>query len=143
MTEQEKIRRLATNWMERADESLRSARKLLDERLHADSISRSYYAMFHAVSALLETKRLTTSKHKGVLSLFDLHFVKPRILPKETSAWIHDAFEARLQADYAATAVDPGVAAATLDHAERFLVRIRPVLERLLDELDASPSGNA
>lgn len=82
------------------------------------------------------------SKHKGVLSLLDLHFVKAGILTKELSTWIHDAFEARQEADYGAEAVDPRAAAeSTLTHAEAFVEKLRPVLHRLLDELgDVSPA---
>jgi hypothetical protein len=64
-----------------------------------------------------------------VLSLLDLHFVKPGILTKELSTWIHDAFEARQEADCGAEAVDPRAAAeSTLMHAEGFVEKLRPVL---------------
>jgi uncharacterized protein len=142
MTEQEKIRSLVEMRMRRAGMALRAARTLFAEDLHEDSVSRAYYAMFHAASALLLTKGLSTSKHKGVLSLFDLHFVKPAILGKELSAWIRGAFKARQEADYDAEAVDPRAsAAAALANAEAFLRQVRPVLERLLDELNAT-AGN-
>jgi hypothetical protein len=58
VTEPQKIRRLAERRMEKAQSALRAARKLLDEVLYEDSINRSYYAMFHAVSALLVVRGL-------------------------------------------------------------------------------------
>lgn len=135
MTEQEKLRTLAKMRMRRAEKAVRAARTLLAEDLYEDSISRSYYAIFHAASALLLTKGLGTSKHKGLLSLFDLHFVKPGILTKQMSTWIHQAFEVRQDADYGDEAVDPRAAAeTTLSHAVEFVRNIQPVLERLLDE---------
>ena len=36
--------------------------------------------MFHAVRALLATKRLDSRKHSGVISLFNQHFVKPGLV---------------------------------------------------------------
>jgi uncharacterized protein (UPF0332 family) len=62
--------------------------------------------------------------------------VKPQVLPKELSAWIHDVFEARLEADYGVTAGDAHASArAALSNAEQFVAQIQPVLNRLLDEL--------
>lgn len=140
MTEAEKVRRLAARRMQKASAALQAARTLLADRLYEDSTSRWYYAMFHAVSALLLTKGLLTSKHTGVISLFDLHFIKPRMLPAEMSTWIHDAFKARQEADYSDEPVNPRAAAeTTVAHAEDFLGQVRPVLDRLLDELDTSP----
>jgi len=130
MTAAEAIGRLARLRLEKA------SRNLLRDGLYEDSTSRSYYAMFHAVSALLLTKGLSTSKHKGAISLFDLHFIKPRVLDPELSIWIHDAFKARQEADYGEEALDPRAAAeTTLVHAEALLERVRPVLAQQLEEL--------
>jgi hypothetical protein len=111
MTAAEAIGRLARRRLEKADRALRASRNLLQDGLYEDSTSRSYHAMFHAVSALLLTKGLSTSRHKGAISLFDLHFIKPRVLDPELSIWIHDAFKARQEADYGEEALDPRAAA--------------------------------
>jgi uncharacterized protein (UPF0332 family) len=39
--------------------------------------------MFYEVLALLHTKNLSSSKHTGVRALFNEHFVKAGIVPKE------------------------------------------------------------
>ena len=44
---------LALNELRRADECLTAARVCLDSGLNADSISRSYYAVYHAAKAAL------------------------------------------------------------------------------------------
>ncbi|MDZ7261966.1 MAG: HEPN domain-containing protein [candidate division KSB1 bacterium] len=54
-----------------AIEKLESARILLQENRLKDSLSRSYYAMFSAVRALLALRKLDSSKHSGVISLFN------------------------------------------------------------------------
>ena len=144
MTDAEKIRRLAARRTEKASTALRAARKLFEDGLYEDSTSRSYYAMFHGVSALLLAKGLSTSKHQGVISLFDLHFIKPRILPPEMSTWIHDAFKARQEADYSDEALNPRAAAeTTAAHAENFLGQLRPVLRKLLADLESAPHSES
>ena len=52
-------------------DTLREAKILLEQSAYRGSINRSYYAMFYVLSALLATKTLGSSKHSGVLSLFD------------------------------------------------------------------------
>lgn len=129
MTEAEKRRALVDAQIEQADEALQAASLLLKNALYRDSISRSYYAMFHAASALLLTRGLGSSKHKGVVSLFDREFVRPGVVTKQMSIWLHDAFEARLAADYGKVPLDfPAVAKATREKAEQFMVQIRTVL---------------
>jgi uncharacterized protein (UPF0332 family) len=139
MREAAKIRALAESRMRRAGEALGAAHALLREQFYEDSTSRSYYAMFHAASALLLIRGLGASKHKGVLSLFDRYFVKPGLVSKEMSTWIHEAFEARREADYAEVTVDPqATARAVLQRADDFVRDLRPVLDRLLNEVDTS-----
>lgn len=142
MTESEKMRRLARRRMEKADSALRAARALLDRALFEDAISRGYYAMFHSASALLFVRGLSTSKHRGVLSLFDKHFVKPGLLDVRLSEWIHGAFKARQEADYGYESAEPDAAAQeTFEHAEAFVAAVQPVLESLLREIGCPPAA--
>ena len=50
-----------------------------------DAVSRLYYWVFHSVRALLLTKGLEPKTHEGVLRLFSLHFVKPRLFETGTA----------------------------------------------------------
>lgn len=63
--------------------------------------------MFYAVLALLVTKQLGTSKHRGAISLFDREFVRPGVFDKELAGWLHTTFEMRLSADYAERVIIP------------------------------------
>jgi uncharacterized protein (UPF0332 family) len=83
-----------------ADETLREAEILLAQSAFRGSVNRSYYAMFYAVSGLLATRGLGTSKHSGVISLFDREFVKTGVLSKELSRSLHKAFDERQASDY-------------------------------------------
>ncbi|MBI5565298.1 MAG: HEPN domain-containing protein [Chloroflexi bacterium] len=84
----------------RATKYLGSAELLLEHGDPESSVSRSYYAMFFCVQALLLTKSLTVSSHKGLNSLFSEHFVKTGLLAREMSRELNRAFEKRQLGDY-------------------------------------------
>lgn len=74
---------------------IKTADVLINEGDFDSSISRSYYAMFYSVQALLLTKNLSFSSHKGVISAFGEHFIKTNIFPREMGREINRAFEKR------------------------------------------------
>jgi hypothetical protein len=87
--------------MERAHETLEDARALFEQnRTPASIVNRAYYSMFYAALALLATIGQEPSKHSGVLALFDQHFMKTKILPKEMGKFLHQAFDMRQTGDY-------------------------------------------
>lgn len=86
--------------LKRSREHLKSARDILRNNDYADSISRSYYAIFQAARALLALKGLDSRKHSGVISLFNRHFIKPGKLNKHLGVVLKDARRSREIADY-------------------------------------------
>jgi len=87
--------------LKQADDSIKEAEVLLKEGMSLRSVmNRLYYAMFYAVLALLQGKQLGTSKHYGVISLFDREFIKSGIFDKELSKTLHRSFELRQKGDY-------------------------------------------
>jgi uncharacterized protein (UPF0332 family) len=87
--------------MKRARMVLRVAQKInQDDEDPASVVNRAYYAMDYAALALLATIGQQTTKHGGVLALFDMHFIKPKILPKEMSKFLHRALDMRHMGDY-------------------------------------------
>jgi uncharacterized protein (UPF0332 family) len=86
--------------MQRAERAIRSAELLLKEDDFDTSVSRSYYAMFYAVEALLLTKELKFSSHRSVISLFGEHFIKTGIFNPEKGKKLSKTFEKRLLGDY-------------------------------------------
>ena len=72
--------------IEQADESIESARLLLENGMLRPSISRAYYAMFYGVLALLAIEGRGPSKHSGAVALFDRKFVKTELLAKRSFA---------------------------------------------------------
>ncbi|MBI2334041.1 MAG: HEPN domain-containing protein [Chloroflexi bacterium] len=117
--------------LEQARETLLDAKTLYDhERRPASIVNRAYYAMFYATLALLVTVGKSSSKHIGVISFFDLEFVKKNIFPKEMSRKLHEVFEARQEGDYTnPDLIDREKAAEVLQAAEEFLHAIEKKLK--------------
>jgi len=127
----ENIQALVAYRLEQADESIEAARTLLDKKLIRPSVNRAYYAMFYSVLALLARGKKETSKHSGVIALFDRDFVKQGIFKKDYSRWLHDAFDLRQRSDYAAEYhSSPEEAEITLKNAERFVGEVKKVLSK-------------
>ena len=116
MTAEERERRaLSLRRLRRARDHLKSARDLLAADDFADSVSRSYYAVFQAARALLALEGLESRKHSRVVSLFNRHFVKSGRVEKQIGTVLKDAWRQRELADYS------DVAEFTRDEAERLL----------------------
>jgi len=62
--------------------------------------NRLYYACYYGVTALLASKGLSSSKHTGIKSFFNLHFVKPGIISIEDGRLYSRLFDARQEGDY-------------------------------------------
>lgn len=61
--------------------------------------------MFFAVEAILLTKELFVSSHKGIINLFGRYFVKTGIFPRSMGRDLNRAFEKRQLGDYEFTFV--------------------------------------
>jgi uncharacterized protein (UPF0332 family) len=125
----ENIRNLVRFRLDQADAAVRATQVLLDQDLFRDAVNRSYYAMFYAVLALLVIKQIGTSKHQGAISVFDREFVRTGVFNRELSCWLHEAFEMRLDADYAEMVEVPEEdARRILSNAETFIVQMKNYL---------------
>ncbi len=96
----EDLRKLVAYRLDQASETLEVARELSTAGHYRDAANRAYYAMFYCALALLASKGLGTSKHSGVLSLFNRHFVKTGEFPVEDGRHLQKAFELRQGSDY-------------------------------------------
>lgn len=72
----EELKALARYRLSRAKETLKDGSILLNEGSFNSAVNRHYYAAFYAARALLVTKELDSSKHSGIIALFQNHFVK-------------------------------------------------------------------
>jgi hypothetical protein len=84
----------------KSKEKLIAAKVNLDNKLYEDSISRSYYAIFHIISAVLFTKNLTFSSHNQVIGAFNKEYIFTNIFPKDFNKMIERLFRLRQSCDY-------------------------------------------
>ncbi len=97
----DEVRALVQYRMESAREAMEDARLLAQNQRWRGCVNRLYYAAFYAVSALLESEGLSSSKHSGIRSLFNRHFVKPARVSKEAGELYNTLYESRQESDYA------------------------------------------
>lgn len=115
-----------------SEEKLDSAKVLLMSNKYKDSVSRSYYAMLSAARALLATKGLDSPKHSGIVSLFNLHFVKEGVVNKNLGRILAEAKDAREESDYGDfVIVSPQEAELQLKNAEIFVTEIKNIIAKL------------
>jgi uncharacterized protein (UPF0332 family) len=108
-----------------------SAEVLCQQGDYDSAISRLYYAMFYAAEALLFSKGLTFSSHRGVISAFAQHFVKTKVLPPEMHQWLRSGFEKRQISDYEFQSSTGASEVNDLkSQAEQFLARVEALLRQ-------------
>ena len=66
--------------LERADESHKAAKILIDGGLARFSVAQSYYTMFYLVEAMLYSKGLRFSSHSALVAAYGKEFAKTGIL---------------------------------------------------------------
>ena len=139
----EQLRALVSYRLEQAVETLREAGLLLDQSAWRGAQNRAYYAMFYAVHALLATRQLGSSKHSGVLALFDREFVKPGLLPTVLSRSLRLAFNRRQSWDYGEVEVlDPEEITGMVAEAKLFVQAIEEFLRENGFRREEDENGN-
>ncbi len=121
--------------LEQAETTLADAKKMLAAGISPRSvINRAYYSMFYMVLALfLKTNtNLKTSKHSGVISLFDKEFVLTGKIDKIFSRMLHSMFDDRQEFDYRELVeVSQNDAVNGVRHAEDFIDGVRSFINSL------------
>lgn len=117
-----------------AEETLLDARKMLQNNLSPRSIiNRAYYAMFYAVLALFLRAdiNIKTSKHTGVISIFDKEVVHTGKIDTYYSKIFHKTFVARQVGDYKEFVVfSPEDAAKFVKFAEEFFDDVKKFVDQ-------------
>lgn len=84
----------------KAEEMLASARRDMEVKDYASANNRAYYAIFHAMRAVLALDGEDFKKHSAIIARFTLNYLKPEILPREYSKLISNASLIRNRSDY-------------------------------------------
>lgn len=83
-----------------AKEDLQAAYLLLEANSYRGANNRAYYAIFHAVSAVLAMEGVAFKKHKDTLAYFNKNYVATEIFPRNLGRKIVKAEEIRHESDY-------------------------------------------
>ena len=122
---------LALYRIQQAEESLDEARYLLAGNKSPRSvINRAYYSMFYSILALLIFEPYSSSKHSGVLSYFNRHFIKGGMIPKDIGRAVNKAFDIRQRGDYREQiSLNPNQVEPFIDWAEKLIESVRDLLK--------------
>lgn len=129
MTDREQ---LFTYRLKQAEETLAEAAKMLAGDFSSRTIvNRAYYAVFYATLVLFLRFEIDckTSKHAGVISIFDRDVVRSGKMEPRFSRMLHRLFELRQKADYkelVEIALEDAVNA--VRHAGEFVTAVREVV---------------
>lgn len=85
---------------EHALECLESAKLLLGSENFKSAANRSYYAIFHAMRAVLAFDGIDMKHHSGIMSEFRRLYIKTGVFDKKLSSIISVLFEIRQDSDY-------------------------------------------
>lgn len=86
--------------LSKAEEYLDDAKKTLKLQMYDTAANRSYYSIFHAVRALLALEGKDFKKHSGVISCFQMDYIKTGVFEKQMSDIVKSAFSLRTDSDY-------------------------------------------
>ncbi len=108
--------------LQNAEEALREAQVLFNNRLYRGALTRSYYAMFHAATAALLARGIQRRSHHALLAAFGQTFIKSGALDERLYRHLREAFERRQQTDYEAIVeVDRNATAQLIERAIDFV----------------------
>jgi len=117
-----------------AEETLSDAKTLLESaRSPRSVVNRAYYSMFYAVLALFIALEIEhrTSKHSGIIGIFDKEIIHTGLLGREYSRLLHRMFDTRQECDYKEfVQVSQDDAVVAITQAEQFLSAIKELLAK-------------
>lgn len=81
-------------------ECLDAAKSLLESGNFKSAANRSYYAIFHAMRAVLAFDEIDMKHHSGIISEFRKRYIKTGVLDVQLSQIISVLFDTRTDSDY-------------------------------------------
>lgn len=86
--------------LDTAKSCLKDAEILINTESFKSSANRSYYAVFHAMRAVLVFDEFDSKKHSGIIAEFRKRYIKTGIFSTEISKIIDMQFSTRTHSDY-------------------------------------------
>lgn len=125
---------MASSYLQKSADALRSARILLENGLYDNSVALSYYAMYHALTALLFRTGIKCENHSGSIALLGKLFGEHELHDIITLAK-KERIDKQYYVESASNlALNASAAGQTCREAEDFTIRLRLRMERLNEE---------
>ena len=124
--------KVVSGHMKKAQSNLDSAQMLYANSMYDSAVSSSYYAIFHAVSALMASKGMEFSKHKTVINKFNEEFVHTGLISSISFRSLTALFRLRMDCEY-----DP-IAFIGEDGAKEALRMAQTAVQDILDYCQAN-----
>lgn len=86
--------------LEKAQKTYNDVLYCVDKEMWETAANRLYYALFHAMSALLINDGYQVKSHRGILAMFGEHYIKTDIFAKKDGSLLSDLVIMRDNADY-------------------------------------------
>lgn len=96
----EELKSLSQVRYEHAEECLDAAKNLLSSDNYKSAANRSYYAIFHAMRAVLAFDGIDMKHHSGIISEFRRLYIKTGVFETKLSEIISVLFDIRTDSDY-------------------------------------------
>jgi len=120
---------IKTSYLEKAENSLKSAKVLLQNDLYENSVTMSYYVMYNSLTALLYKTGIKCENHTGSILLLNLLFNQENLSKKLLSAK-----EERIDKQYYVSSkeefqLNRESTEETMKNAEDFLIDVKVIIE--------------
>ncbi len=86
--------------LEKAKDTLKSAKLLYDNNDLIGANNRAYYSIFYAIRAVLALEKIDFKRHKDVIAYFNQHYIKNEIFSRKLGKKIAQAQSIREDSDY-------------------------------------------
>lgn len=96
----DELRELSSARLDKAYQMLRAAQIMLQFDDYATACNRLYYAVFHAMRAVLALDGIDEHSHSHLISEFRKRYLKTNILDRALSDTIGSSFQIRNESDY-------------------------------------------
>lgn len=96
----DKIKILSDYRLEKARQDLETARITYEHNKFAQSTNRSYYAIFHALRALLAYDKFDSKKHSSIIGYFNKAYIATGKIERAYYKMLAKAFDIRTKSDY-------------------------------------------
>ncbi len=98
--ELEQLRALSKIRLEHADECISAAKSLIESENFKSAANRAYYAIFHAMRAVLAFDKIDMKHHSGIIAEFRRLYIKTGFFDAELSRIISVLSDSRTDSDY-------------------------------------------